>query len=347
MKVLRQRALRQSPDILPPMDSASTLRIGHGYDLHRLEPLAPEGPGRPFILAGARFDHDRGPVGHSDGDAVYHAVTDALLGAIGLPDIGQLFPDDDPRWEGADSALFLREANVRLRQQGWRILNLDITVICEQPKLGPRKQEMIANVAGTLGLEPRQVNLKGKTHERVDAVGEGRAIEVHAVALVQGSGPAPQRDYTTMAAELERRGAAGLPREGRMAMTVEVLWKGLARSGVSWLGFYLDQPGEPDDQRLLLGPREPGPACSPIGLHGVCGQALRSGEPRIIRDVAELGSNYIACDPRDRSEIVLPLRDAGAPCWGVLDLDSHSVGAFDAGDAGGLSLVLRAAGLLR
>jgi len=329
------------------MHPASALRIGHGYDLHRLEPLAPHGDGRPFILGGARFDHDRGPVGHSDGDAVYHAVTDALLGAVGLPDIGQLFPDDDSRWEGADSAVFLRAAGEGLLQRGWRVLNVDITVICERPRLGPRKQEMIANVAGVLGLDPQQVNLKGKTHERVDAVGEGRAIEVHVVALVHRPEAGGEREYAAMAAELERRGASSLPLTARMELAVEVLWKGLAPRGVSWLGFYLEAEGAPEDQRLILGPREPRPACSPIGVHGVCGQALRSGAIQIVRDVAELGPNYIACDPRDRSEIVLPLFDANGRCWAVLDVDSHEVGAFTASDAAGLELVLRAAGLAR
>lgn len=164
--------------------SPALLRIGHGYDLHRLEPPPPHGKGRPFILGGVRFDHPVGPVGHSDGDAVYHAVTDALLGALGLPDIGQLFPDNDPRWEGEDSRVFLDEAARRMRGAGYELVNLDITVICERPKLSQRKDEMIANVARLLAVEVGQVNLKGKTHEKVDAVGEGRAVEVHVVALL-------------------------------------------------------------------------------------------------------------------------------------------------------------------
>ncbi|MDP6987265.1 MAG: 2-C-methyl-D-erythritol 2,4-cyclodiphosphate synthase [Phycisphaerales bacterium] len=163
-------------------------RIGHGYDLHRLEPRAPEGSGRPFVLGGVPFDHPVGPVGHSDGDAVLHAVTDALLGAIGEPDIGQLFPDDDPRHEDADSGTFLREAAKRVEDQGFCLGNLDITIICEQPKIGPRKDEMRNRIAAILGCEVRQVNLKGKTHEGVDAVGEGRAIEVHVVALLASGG---------------------------------------------------------------------------------------------------------------------------------------------------------------
>jgi 2-C-methyl-D-erythritol 2,4-cyclodiphosphate synthase len=159
--------------------SLPALRVGHGYDLHRLEPRAPEGRGRAFVLAGAVFDHPVGPVGHSDGDAVYHAVFDALMGALGLPDIGQAFPDTAPEWEGRDSAYFLQEARSQLAG-----VNLDVTVICERPKLSPRKAEMIANIARVLGIDAARVNLKGKTHEKVDAVGEGRAVEVHAVCLL-------------------------------------------------------------------------------------------------------------------------------------------------------------------
>lgn len=167
-------------------------RIGHGYDLHRLEPLAPAGGGRPFILAGVRFDdHPVGPVGHSDGDAVYHAVTDAILGALGESDIGQLFPDDDSRWDAADSSVFVQEAVRRLAAHGSVIGNLDITVICEKPKLSPHKIAMIANIAALLDCDRSQINLKGKTHEKVDAVGEGRAVEVHVVALIAKSSGSP------------------------------------------------------------------------------------------------------------------------------------------------------------
>jgi 2-C-methyl-D-erythritol 2,4-cyclodiphosphate synthase len=168
-----------------PSNAPAALRIGHGYDLHRLEPPPPEGKGRPFILGGVRFDHPVGPVGHSDGDAVYHAVTDAILGALGLPDIGQIFPDTDPRWDGEDSRVFLEEATGRMRNAGWDLINADITVICERPKLSPHKRAMIENIARLLRVEPDQINLKGKTHEKVDAVGEGRAVEVHVVALLQ------------------------------------------------------------------------------------------------------------------------------------------------------------------
>ncbi|MHC4949003.1 MAG: 2-C-methyl-D-erythritol 2,4-cyclodiphosphate synthase, partial [Planctomycetota bacterium] len=156
-------------------------RIGHGYDLHRLEPVAPAGGGRPFVLGGVRIEHDRGPVGHSDGDALYHAVTDALLGAVGRPDIGQQFPDDDPALAGVDSGPLLAEAVRQVRADGWRVGNLDVTVVCERPRLAPHKATMIENLCRLLGCERGRVNVKGKTHERVDAVGEGRALEVHAV----------------------------------------------------------------------------------------------------------------------------------------------------------------------
>ncbi|MFM1832095.1 MAG: hypothetical protein RLZZ461_411 [Planctomycetota bacterium] len=178
---------------MSPPGSSLPFRIGHGYDLHRLEPVAPAGEGRPFVLGGLRFDHDRGPVGHSDGDALLHAITDALLGALGLDDIGQLFPDTDPDWDGADSRIFLGEAVKKVRAAGYEIGNLDATVILERPKIGPRKAEMRTALASLLGVSESQVNLKGKTHERVDAVGEGRAIEVHVVTLLVRVDDAPDR----------------------------------------------------------------------------------------------------------------------------------------------------------
>ena len=176
------------PDSLNPNDRPATL-IGHGYDLHRLERLPPAGPGRPLILGGVAIDQEpaaaRGPVGHSDGDALLHAITDALLGAIAAPDIGQLFPDTDPAHEARDSADFLAEALRRVAGTGYRPSNLDATVILQRPKLGPHKETIRARLAELLAMPAARVNLKGKTHERVDAVGEGRAIEVHAVVLLE------------------------------------------------------------------------------------------------------------------------------------------------------------------
>jgi len=168
------------------MDLQNRIRIGHGYDLHRLEVRAPEGDGRVFVLGGVEIEHDRGPVAHSDGDALFHAVTDGLLGAIGEPDIGQLFPDDDARHESQDSKVFLEEAIKRVRDRGFQVVNIDVTVVCERPKLSGYKDIMKANLAARLGVEVAQVNIKGKTHEGVDAIGRGEAVEVHCVVLLGG-----------------------------------------------------------------------------------------------------------------------------------------------------------------
>lgn len=160
------------------------LRVGHGYDLHRLEVQAPEGNGRVFVLGGVEIEHDRGPIAHSDGDALMHAVTDAILGAIGEPDIGQLFPDTDRRHESQDSKAFLIEAVKRMGTRGYEVVNLDATVVCERPKLSGYKDLMRANLAAGLGVEVGQVNIKAKTHEGVDAIGRGEAVEVHCVVLL-------------------------------------------------------------------------------------------------------------------------------------------------------------------
>lgn len=158
--------------------STKSPRIGHGFDLHRLV------EGRDLVVGGMKLDHDRGCDAHSDGDVLYHAVTDAVLGALGQDDIGQLFPDDDPAWDGADSAIFLREAFMRMASVGYAIGNLDCTVILERPRLGPHKPAIKAKLAELLGCDIAQVNLKAKTHEGVDALGENRAIACHAVVLL-------------------------------------------------------------------------------------------------------------------------------------------------------------------
>ncbi len=145
------------------------------------------------------------------------------------------------------------------------------------------------------------------------------------------------RPYELLARQVSAQGE----RAERMQAVVEVLWRGLKDTGVSWVGFYLAVG--PDE--LVLGPSRDKPACSPIGLHGVCGQAFTQGQPRVVEDVRTLGPNYVACDPRDKSEVVIPLFDANGTCWGVLDLDSHEVGAFDGQDVAGLQQVLTAAGL--
>jgi 2-C-methyl-D-erythritol 2,4-cyclodiphosphate synthase len=173
--------------------AVADLRIGHGWDLHRLEPLMAmggAGQGRPLMVGGVLLataaEFDRGPAARSDGDVLLHAVTDALLGALALPDIGQLFPDTDEANEGRDSRDFLLAAMAKVRALGYRVVNLDATVILQRPKLSPHKSEIIDGLAELLGVDRGQVNIKGKTHERVDAVGESRAIEAHAVVLLSG-----------------------------------------------------------------------------------------------------------------------------------------------------------------
>ena len=163
-----------------------TIRIGHGYDIHRLEP--PEKGGKRMILGGVPLDHASGPVGHSDGDALLHALTDAILGAIGTADIGGLFPNTDEANRDRDSLEFLNEALRRMRGAGYELGNVDCTVILERPKIGPHRDSIIERLAGALGVEPSRVNVKGKTHESVDAVGEGRAVKVHVVALLFAGG---------------------------------------------------------------------------------------------------------------------------------------------------------------
>lgn len=139
---------------------------------------------------------------------------------------------------------------------------------------------------------------------------------------------------------IERVSPAGA-RELRMQQVADALWEALRDTGVSWLGFYIHEGGD----ELILGPRHPKPACSPIGLHGACGRCFRGKVSVIVWDVRDLGENYIACDPRDQSEVVVPCLDADGTCWAVLDLDSHSVGSFNDEDVAGLTGVLRAAGL--
>jgi 2-C-methyl-D-erythritol 2,4-cyclodiphosphate synthase len=153
-------------------------RIGSGHDTHRLE------SGRPLILAGVRIDHPRGLAGHSDADVVLHAVTDALLGAAGLGDIGELFRDTDPQWRNADSALFVTAALNQLQARGWRVANIDVTIFAEEPKLSAHKPAMKANLARLLTLDAGSVNIKAKTGEHVGHIGRGEAIGCHAVVLI-------------------------------------------------------------------------------------------------------------------------------------------------------------------
>jgi 2-C-methyl-D-erythritol 2,4-cyclodiphosphate synthase len=157
-----------------------TLRVGHGYDSHTF------GTDRPLKLAGVVIPHDRGLTGHSDGDAVAHAVTDALLGAAALGDIGQLFPDTDPAWRGADSLRLLADARERVTRAGFAIVNVDCTVVAERPRLTPHIPAMRERLAAVLGLPVTAVSVKAKTNEGMDAVGRGDGIQVFAIAAVTG-----------------------------------------------------------------------------------------------------------------------------------------------------------------
>lgn len=153
-------------------------RIGEGWDVHALV------PGRRLVLGGVEIPHHTGLLGHSDADALLHAITDAILGAAGLGDIGTLFPDTDDRFKGADSVLLLREASAAVTKTGYAIANIDATVVAQAPKLAPYKAAMRARIAAALGLNEAQVNVKAKTAERLGPVGQGLSIEARAAALL-------------------------------------------------------------------------------------------------------------------------------------------------------------------
>ncbi|NBO83125.1 MAG: 2-C-methyl-D-erythritol 2,4-cyclodiphosphate synthase [Betaproteobacteria bacterium] len=154
------------------------LRIGEGWDIHALV------PGRPLILGGVHIPHTAGLLGHSDADALLHAVSDALLGAAGLGDIGAHFPDTDPTYAGADSRVLLQRALSAVRAQGWRLLNVDSTLVAQAPRLAAHIPAMRQTLAQALELELQAVNVKAKTAENMGPVGEGRAIEARAVCLL-------------------------------------------------------------------------------------------------------------------------------------------------------------------
>ncbi|MBI2515698.1 MAG: 2-C-methyl-D-erythritol 2,4-cyclodiphosphate synthase [Opitutae bacterium] len=155
------------------------LRIGHGYDIHRIV------QGRRLVLGGVWFDCDFGLEGHSDADALTHAICDALLGAAGLPDIGHFFPNTDPQWKNADSQVLLQKVVAGLRDHGWRPVNIDASLIAEQPKIAPRLDEMKAALAKSTGLSIDAIGVKATTNEGVGGIGRGEAIAAHAVALIQ------------------------------------------------------------------------------------------------------------------------------------------------------------------
>jgi 2-C-methyl-D-erythritol 2,4-cyclodiphosphate synthase len=159
--------------------SEFAFRIGQGFDVHALV------EGRPLILGGVTIAHTHGLLGHSDADALLHAITDALLGAAGLGDIGRLFPDTDPTFKGADSRALLREAYRRVLDSGWQLVNVDATIHAQAPKIGPHALAMVANVASDLGVSANEVNIKAKTNEGLGHLGRKEGIAANAVVLLR------------------------------------------------------------------------------------------------------------------------------------------------------------------
>ena len=154
------------------------IRVGQGFDVHVLC------EGRPLILGGVTIPHTHGLMGHSDADALLHAITDAILGAAGLGDIGRHFPDTDPKYKGADSRVLLRHAYEQVRAAGWLVGNVDATIHAQKPKIAPHAPAMVANIEADLQLEPGSVNIKGKTNETIGFVGRREGIAVTSVALL-------------------------------------------------------------------------------------------------------------------------------------------------------------------
>ena len=180
------------------------LRIGHGFDIHRMAPI--EEAGQPVVIGGVVIDHkplkwtdaegkyvekggiyesELGVVAHSDGDVIYHSIVDAIFGALTLPDIGQVFQDTDPRWKGCDSSKFMEHALEVMKGHGYRIGNIDVTLILERPKVASFKPQMKENIVSLLETTPGRVNIKARTHERVDSVGELRSLSCHVVVTLE------------------------------------------------------------------------------------------------------------------------------------------------------------------
>ena len=155
------------------------MRIGHGYDVHRLV------EGRPLILGGEKIEYELGLLGHSDADVLLHAVMDALLGAAALRDIGYHFPDTDPAYKGADSRALLREVGNKIAAAGYRVSNIDVTMIAQRPKLKDHIPQMMQNIADDLKISLNQVNIKATTEEKLGFTGEGLGMSCHAVCLLQ------------------------------------------------------------------------------------------------------------------------------------------------------------------
>jgi len=160
------------------MNTPINFRVGEGWDVHALV------PGRPLVIGGVTIPHPVGLLGHSDADVLLHAITDALLGAAALGDIGAHFPDTDPVFRGADSLRLLAEAVRRVRQEGWKVGNIDCTVVAQAPRMAPYREAMRDAIARALGIEPGQVNVKAKTAEKLGPVGQGQSIEAHAISLI-------------------------------------------------------------------------------------------------------------------------------------------------------------------
>ena len=155
------------------------MRIGHGYDVHKLV------EGRDLILGGVKIDYEKGLLGHSDADVLLHAVSDALLGAAGLGDIGKHFPDTDPQYKGADSLVLLQVVAQRVKEAGYRVSNLDVTMIAQKPKLKDHIPQMVLNIASAVGIAPDRVNVKATTEEKLGFTGEGLGMSCHAVCLLE------------------------------------------------------------------------------------------------------------------------------------------------------------------
>ncbi len=154
-------------------------RVGYGYDIHRLE------KGRRCVIGGVEIPSEKGLLGHSDADVLLHAITDALLGSLALGDIGQHFPDNDPQWKDADSRQLLKEVMERVEEKGWKVHNLDSTVIAEEPKLSSHIVRIRESIANLLGLQIDQVSVKATTHEKLGPTGRGAGISAHAVLLIR------------------------------------------------------------------------------------------------------------------------------------------------------------------
>ena len=155
------------------------MRLGHGYDVHKLV------EGRDLILGGVKIDYEKGLLGHSDADVLLHAVSDALLGAAGLGDIGRHFPDTDPKYKGADSLMLLREVYRKISEKGFRVGNIDVTMIAQKPKLKDFIPQMQENIAAAVGVTPDRVNVKATTEEKLGFTGSGEGMACHAVCLLE------------------------------------------------------------------------------------------------------------------------------------------------------------------